>query len=149
MRIIFTLFIFSMFLVRLAHAQDLSNVKDFDGNLLAGKMCQGSFKAAGGHVNDNSLGAYRLYFVKKDNTLAATLERKYGLHAHQTPDTKQPFDKLGEVVDLKVDGNRITFANQLKTEFTLTFAEGVLTGELDPTKGGRFTTKAVLNLRCI
>ena len=123
------------------------NVKNFDSALLANKTCVGTFSTGTGG-GENSMGAYRLHFSIKENVLGATLERQYGQYAYRSPDTKVPFDKLGEVVDLKVDGKQITFANSLKTEFTLTYSEGELKGELDPTKGGRFTTKALVNLQC-
>ncbi|MGB4115321.1 MAG: hypothetical protein WBK51_02105 [Polaromonas sp.] len=133
-----------------APAITLSNVKNFDSALLIGKTCLGTFstETTGGNGGENSMGAYRLRFLKKEDILTATLERKYGKPAYQSPDTKVPFDNLGEMIDLKVEGKRITFANSLKTEFTLTYNEGDLKGELDPTKGGRFTIKAIVNLRC-
>lgn len=124
----------------------LTNVKNFDPALLVGKTCQGTFSTANG--GENSMGAYRLRLSVKENFLTATLERQYGQYAYRSPDTKVPFDNLGEVIDLKVNSKQITFANSLKTEFTLTYNEGEPKGELDPTKGGRFTTKALVSLQC-
>ena len=109
-----------------AQAEELSNVKNFDPALLIDKTCKGSWTDGKAR-----LGATIMRFSKKDNALIATTSRRSGKGAFDGQEFDKPFEDLGLVLKLNVDGSTVSYTTSVNTASTYTYSDGRLVGKLD------------------
>jgi hypothetical protein len=128
---------------------------------LDGKACQGTFNS--GFNREGSEGALQLRFAMSGGRLTAQFQRLVTSNAYnraaysltRTGRKGQPIDTsgyeaLGEVHDLSVAGDKLTFVDPVGARVELTYKDGDLSGESDPRGGSdpRMTRIAFVNLRC-
>jgi hypothetical protein len=128
---------------------------------LDGKTCQGTFNS--GHERLASEGALQLRFVMSGGRLTAQFQRLVSPDAYaraafaltrtgrkNPPLDTSGYESLGEVHDISVAGDRITFVDPIGARVELTYKRGDLSGESDPRGGSdpRMTRLQFVNLYC-
>jgi hypothetical protein len=134
-----------------ASAQQLKNVVGFDAGQLAGKTCRGGFDTGGG--KRYSLGAVQVkFFSVNDDTLTATMRRSFGEEAYKNPHSdflKKGLEDLGPVLELKVEGEKVSFSNSQGAKYILEYKKGFLEGNIDASQTKFKNEKLIpINLKC-
>jgi hypothetical protein len=129
--------------------------------VLDGKTCQGAFNT--GAEREGSEGALQLRFAMSGGRLTAQFQRLVTSQAYARaafaltrtgrkgpPVDTSGYEALGEVHDLTVSGDKITFVDPIGARVELTYKDGDLSGESDPRGGSdpRMTRIAFVNMRC-
>jgi hypothetical protein len=128
---------------------------------LDGKTCQGTFNS--GHEREASEGALQLQFAMSGGNLTAQYRRLVSKQAYDRaafaltragrkgpPVDTSGDEALGEVHDVNVVGDTISFVDPVGGRVQLTYKHGDLSGESDPRGGSdpRMTRPAFVNLSC-
>ncbi len=125
--------------------------------LLSGKTCQGTFNT--GRRRVASEGALQLRFTLVGGQLTAQVSRLVTKHGYNQADyalmrrrmiDASGYEPLGDVRDLAVTGDKISYTDPLGARVELTYRDGDLAGVSDPRGGSdpRMTRIAFVRLHC-